>query len=345
MQWRSAWRIFVLFSVATTGVAAERSTGSLQYLALTGPTVAYRMPLYSNRDLSRDLSATTLAIVVQHGHGRDAAAYLSTVAGLISEIPQAAEDVLLLAPQFFVRGEAHGDVPAWTAAGWMAGADASGMSVSSFDVYDHLLDWLAERKRFPKLSHIVLAGHSAGAQLVQRYAALNDADERLRDHGITVRYIVANPSSYIYFTNERPGASGFAAYSFAVCGTYDDYKYGFLNPARYAAQVDPGSALERYGSRDIIYLLGANDTNPAHPQLDRTCAAMAQGKQRLERGLNYAAYLRYLGGVAGNIVPRAFEVDGVGHNQRRMFRSVCGVQALFEGAAAPAGAATCHKVQ
>ena len=65
------------------------------------------MPLYSNRDLSRDLSATTRAIVVQHGHGRDAAAYFSTVAGLISEIPQAAEDVLLLAPQFFVRGEAH----------------------------------------------------------------------------------------------------------------------------------------------------------------------------------------------------------------------------------------------
>jgi pimeloyl-ACP methyl ester carboxylesterase len=303
------------------------------------------MAFHSNRDLSGDLSGTTLAIVVQHGHNRNGTGYLATVAGLVSELGQSADNVLVIAPQFFIRGEGHRDVPAWTAAGWMAGADASGTAISSFDVYDHLLEWLAERRRFPKLKHIVLAGHSAGAQLVQRYAALNAAEEKLRDQGITVRYVVANPSSYLYFTNERPGPSGFAPYGFKVCGSYDDYKYGFLNPVRYAAQVDPGAAFERYGLRDVVYLLGASDTDPVHPQLDRTCAAMAQGKQRLERGLNYAAYLRYLGGMRGNIVPRAYEVDGVGHNQRRMFRSACGAHALFDVAATPHAAATCRELR
>jgi hypothetical protein len=348
MQWPSVWRLLALLFVAPGVFAADRSTVNLQFLALSGPAVAYRMPLHANRDLASDLSAITAAIVVQHGQNRNGPAYLATVAGLASESAQPSEHVLVIAPQFFTRGEVQRDwppgVPAWTAAGWMAGADAIGLAVSSFDVYDHLVEWLTDRRRLPKLRRIVLAGHSAGAQLVQRYAALNVVDEKLRDGGVAMRYVVANPSSYLYFTNERPAPSGFAPYGFAVCGTYDDYKYGFLNPARYAAQRDPGAALERYGLRDVIYLLGTNDTNPAHPQLDRTCAAMAQGRHRLERGLNYAAYLRYLGGMRGNIVPHVYEVDGVGHSQRRMFRSACGVQALFDSAAAPPGAAACREM-
>jgi pimeloyl-ACP methyl ester carboxylesterase len=45
-------------------------------------------------------------------------------------------------------------------------------NVSSFRVYDDLFAWLADRSRFPALKRIVLAGHSGGGQVVQRYAIL-----------------------------------------------------------------------------------------------------------------------------------------------------------------------------
>jgi hypothetical protein len=327
--------------------AAERQDP--QFLTFMAPAGSYRMPVYANRDLLRDLAGIKLAVVVQHGNSRNGAAYLATIAKLASEMGRARDGVLVVAPQFFTRADNHrtfpASVPRWSASGWTAGADAPGLPLSSLDVYDHLLEWLSDRARFPHLERVVLAGHSAGAQLVQRYAALNRSEENLRGAGVTLRYVVANPSSYIYFTNERLTPAGFGPFDARACPTYDDYKYGFFNPVRYAAQVDPGAALERYASRDVVYLFGENDTDPDHDQLDKTCAAVAQGRHRVERGLNYVRYLQHISGRLGNLAQRAFEVEGVGHNQRSMFRSACGVEALFEVATALAGAAACREIR
>lgn len=340
------YRSIALLLVTTAAFAAERP--DLQFLTFPTPTASYRMAVYGNRDLTRDFPGVTHAIVIQHGNTRNGAAYFATLAKLASETAGVRNGVLVLAPQFFTRDESQRPLPAavprWTASGWTAGADAQRLSLSSLDVYDHILEWLADRQRFPDLEKVVLAGHSAGAQLVQRYAALNRTEEKLRREGITVRYVVANPSSYIYFTNERVTSAGFGPFDARSCPTYDDYKYGFFNPVRYAAQVDPGAALERYASRDVVYLFGANDTDPNHSQLDTTCAAVAQGRHRVERGMNYVRYLHHVGGQNGNIVPRAYEVDGVGHDHRSMFRSACAVSVLFE-AAAPTGAATCREIR
>ena len=95
--------------------------------------------------------------------------------------------------------------------------------VSSFQVIDDLLRSLDDRKRLPTLASIVLAGHSGGAQLVQRYAVLNQIDGPLRRDGIAVRYVVANPSSYLYLTKERPrpDGKGYAPYERGICPTYN----------------------------------------------------------------------------------------------------------------------------
>ncbi len=342
----TALSLFLAFLLVASAVsAAERH--DLQFLRFTAPVVSYRMAVYGNRELTRDFPGVTLAVVIQHGNSRDGAAYFATIARLAAETNGVHGGTLVLAPQFFTREEAQralpASVPRWSASGWTGGADAHGLSLSSLDVYDHMLEWFADRGRFPSLKRVVLAGHSAGAQLVQRYAALNRTEERLRRAGIAVHYVVANPSSYIYFTNERLTPAGFGAFDARACPTYDDYKYGFFNPVRYAAQVDPGAAFERYASRDVVYLVGANDTDPNHSQLDTTCAALAQGKHRLERGLTYTRYLKHIAGQHGNIAHRAFEVEGAGHNHRAMFRSTCGVEALFEVAAALRGAA-CREI-
>jgi hypothetical protein len=346
---RSALRrslAFVLVSTAT--LAAERPQHDLQFLTFTAPATSYRIAVHSDRDLTRGFPEVTDTIVVQHGSSRNGAGYFATMAKLAGEAGRPPGSILVLAPQFFTRGDNHRTLPAnlprWSASGWTAGADAHGLPVSSLDVYDRLLEWLSDRRRFPKLERVVMAGHSAGAQLVQRYAALNRTEEKLRGDSIALRYVVANPSSYIYFTHERLTPAGFGPFDARECPTYDDYKYGFFNPVRYAAQIDPGAALERYASRDVVYLFGANDNDPNHSQLDTTCAAAAQGRHRVERGVNYVRYLHHIAGRVGNIGQRAFEVAGVGHDHRSMFRSACGVEVLFETPARP-GAAACREIR
>lgn len=349
MQWLAACHALVFLFAATAARPAERSGHELQFLTFAGLAAPYRMAFHSNADLTRAHPAATLAIVIQHGNTRNGGAYFATIAKLAAEAGRPTESVLILAPQFFTREDTQRPVPAsvprWSSSGWTAGADALGVPVSSLDAYDRMLEWLADRQRFPNLKRVVLAGHSAGGQLVQRYAALNRIEEKLRREGIGVRYVVANPSSYIYFTHERLTAAGFGPFDARACPTYDDYKYGFFNPARYAAQVDPGAALERYASRDVVYLFGANDTDPNHTQLDTTCAAAAQGRHRVERGMNYVRYLHHIAGQLGSIGQRAFEVEGVGHDHRSMFRSTCGMDAVFEAAAALRGAAACREIR
>jgi trehalose 6-phosphate synthase len=57
---------------------------------------------------------------------------------------------------------------------------------------------------FPDLKTVVLAGHSGGGQLVHRYAVVGKAPAALASAGIHLRYVVANPSSYVYFSDARP---------------------------------------------------------------------------------------------------------------------------------------------
>src|SRR6185369_1499814 len=115
---------------------------------------------------------------------------------------------------------------------------------------------------------VVVAGHSGGGQVVQRYAIAGDGEAALARETIGVRYVIANPSSYAYFSAERPVPSIAAS-----CPRFNDWKYGMeLRPAHLAA-ISPGDLEQRYVSRQVIYLLGTRDTNPDHPALDKSCMA------------------------------------------------------------------------
>jgi pimeloyl-ACP methyl ester carboxylesterase len=62
---------------------------------------------------------------------------------------------------------------------------------------------LTDDRRFPSLRAIALAGHSAGGQIVQRYAAVGKARQLGAFSSTPVLLIVANPSSYFYFSDRR----------------------------------------------------------------------------------------------------------------------------------------------
>ena len=290
-------------------------------------------PFHASCDWSAPRPGIRRAVIMIHGRLRNADAYFRLAVQAREAAGDAGCGTVLIAPQFLAAADVAGhrlppDTLHWDWTGWMGGAAALGPApLSSFDVLDAMLEMLARRERFPDLESIVLAGHSGGGQVVQRYAVVARGDARLQ--GLGMRYVVANPSSYVYFDRWRPAAQdGFAPYEAARCPGFNDWKYGLERLPDYARQAGPALALEEaYARRDVTVLLGGADCDPAHPALDISCAARAQGANRLERGLAYARYMqrRHPGGLRHPTIV----IDGIGHDGAGMFTSPQGVASLF----------------
>lgn len=265
------------------------------------------------------------AVVVVHGLGRNAAGYF---AALQRARTAAGAQALLAAPHFLAASDpGGGDLLRWHDGDWMAGLPASTPApVSSFEVLDVLLARLSDRTRFPALTDIVLIGHSAGAQMVQRYVAAGRGPRA----GLHIRYVVANPSSYLWFGPERPGPDGKpAAFAgAAACPGWDRWKYGLAGGLPPYVTDDPATLEARYVSREVVYLLGEEDTDPAQRDLDRSCAGQAEGPNRFARG---HAFLAQMAARHPALPMQSMhEVAGVAHQGARMINSACGLAALFD---------------
>jgi pimeloyl-ACP methyl ester carboxylesterase len=283
---------------------------------------------------SLDGDATvTRALIIVHGVLRDADYYYDT--GVIAaHDARALDDTFIIAPQFVEKSDLAGH-PAdsrtlyWDAK-WPGGSDAVAPApISTYDVFDVMLARLSDSTRFPKLKEIVIAGHSAGGQIVQRYAIVGRAPQLDASSRVPVRLVVSNPSSYFYFTDWRPRPQ-------RECPDFDAWRYGLRGAPRYVAGT--ATQLEsRYVRRFVTYLMGTADTKPDEEDLDRSCGGEAQGRYRFERAKFFIAYVgqRHPHGTA----QRYAFVRGVGHDNRRMFSSACGLAAIFGGSTASCAAA------
>ena len=344
-QARVAYVAALLLGLAC--VHGQAAAAALQWQRVELGTADSRYPfaIYSNKPWQGDMSRVRTAVLVFHGLGRNGDAYYAAAEKLLLASGKA-DETLLLAPNFFnpadEKRQPVGGLPLWQSSRWNYGADAMNWPrpLSSFQPIDDVLSLFADRARFPKLESVVLAGHSGGGQLVHRYSVLNAVDETLRAAGIRPRYIIANPSSFLYFTPERPIANGagFAPYELSRCPNYDVYRYGMDKLPSYAGGLSAQALFQRYAGREVAVLLGGADNNPNHAELDKTCGAQAGGSNRLERGRNYIRYERYLAKTGMTLNRQAYEVIAVGHSQGRMFGSKCGARLLF-GLAEEANAA------
>jgi hypothetical protein len=158
---------------------------------------------------------------------------------------------------------------------------------------------------------------------VQRYAAVGAAEPA----GIHLRFVVGDPSSYLYFDETRlssgqscsdrdhcplTAASFSAPYANAAsCATYDNYKYGLMGRLPpYLASMTTAQIRTRYSGRDVTYLVAALDDGPTttadYSVLDIGCEADAQGpiisatdpngqivnhSYRMQRALTYWHYM------------------------------------------------------
>lgn len=273
------------------------------------------------------------AVLVQHGNGRTAWSYAATMIEA-TELADVAEHTLVVAPWFPADEDAPPpDFHRWDPgnSGWKSGdASTTEPPVSSFTVVDHILVRIGDPATFPALADIVVTGHSAGGQFVQRHAIASDIDDAT---SVPMRWIVANPSSYLYLDDQRWDGEGappdiaFALPSGTDCDdSYDDFKYGLseIPPDHYVA-AHLGSIPDAYLARDVRLLLGEDDVLQDE-DLDTSCPAVLQGEHRRERGLVFAAYLdaRFPGHAHGHLV-----VPGVGHSAGAMYRSPEALAILF----------------
>lgn len=262
------------------------------------------------------------AIVVVHGVLRDADYYYDTARESVRDARAA--NTIVIAPQFVEAADLAGhrvpaDTLSWDSK-WPGGSPALAPApISTYAVFDAMIARLADRARFPAMREIVLVGHSAGGQIVQRYAVVGKAPQLNAGSRVPVHLIVANPSSYFYFSNDRPVPQ-------RSCPDFNQWRYGLHGAPPYVTGTV--QQLEaRYVRRHVTYLLGTADTNPNEDDLDRSCGGEAQGPYRFARGKNYIAYIkrRHPEGTAQDF---AF-VRGVPHDNRRMFRSACGIGSIF----------------
>lgn len=146
-------------------------------------------------------------------------------------------------------------------------------NLSSFEAMDALISQLVDKKTYPNLETIIIAGHSMGAQYVQRYALIGAVPSK----SVPVHFVVANPGSFAYLTHDRP-------YSVDACpDSYDSWRYGLgVFGIRYLGDIvreslDSTSDLidvrVRYlRDRQVHYLYGTADFG----QGDTHCEALTR---------------------------------------------------------------------
>lgn len=305
-----------------------------------GPEGRYSM-VYRSHALATPNPQIESALIVVHGAGRNADNYFaSAVAGAF--LAGAMERSIVIAPRFAsnsggtCRDALDAGEISWTCGSendWRGGGAAMGLNgVHTFDLIDTLLVKLTRKEIFPNLKTVVLTGHSAGGQFIHRYAAAGRAE---KTSPIAVKYVVSNPSSYLYLDDarlasgacgEKGGCTGrFTPYAEGRnCTTFNRWRNGLEKRAGYSAAVSDEEMRKQLVSRDVTYLLGELDTLPKYG-FDDSCPAMAQGPDRLSRGINYWNYINSRHGASHKLVV----VSACGHNGRCMYTADAALPILF----------------
>jgi pimeloyl-ACP methyl ester carboxylesterase len=202
---------------------------------------------------------------------------------------------------------------------------------------DDLVRKLADKKVFPNLTRVVIAGHSAGGQFAARYVMTNRVHGTL---GVDMHYVVANPSSYAWPAAVRPLPTGdadptkghkealppdeekvhtdftFGPFDAAKAPRFNQWPAGLDSLTGYAAKLTPDQLRKNLVDRPVTYLLGHVDVLPLGG-FDSSPNAMAQGPTRRARG---EAFFKYVTETMG-AKHKAIIVSECGHNDRCVYTS------------------------
>ena len=314
-----------------------------QTITISTPGQSSSIPCYQSHPPVRAYPGVDRGVIVFHGLTRNADDYYQRIQKS-ARSAGAQDNAAIFAPQFLIQAdvEEHGLSQAfcfWSNR-WnegdlslAQGSRAQAPRISSYDFIDRLIEILIDPQYFPDMKTIVLVGHSAGGQFVNRYAAGNRIGQAAADKGVRVKYVICNPSSYLYFDSRRlaPGTDDrFEVPGSADCPAFNDYKYGLEKLNRYMNKTGREKIVSQYGQREVVYLLGEKDNDPNDKYLATGCQAMLQGKTRLERGLVFYKYLKEIYGPDIYSRHKLHIVPGVAHSSGKMFNSAQGLETVFD---------------
>jgi pimeloyl-ACP methyl ester carboxylesterase len=299
-----------------------------------------RAMIYRSFPLDVRNVAVHRALIMVHGTNRNADHYFATATGA-AFLADALDNTVVIAPLFQSSDRGCNDKlepneVSWSCRGdsWRSGGSSlSNPNLTSFDFVDELLKKLADKKVFPNLTAIVIAGHSAGGQFVSRYEMANRVQDNL---GVAVSYVVANPSSYAWpvatrvlpvddgapdnavlaWKQETPHTDfSYGPFDVSKAPNYDRWPYGLENrTSGYTVNMTDDQLKKQLVSRQTTYLLSQVDTLPLGG-FDGSPSAMAQGATRRARG---EAFVNYINKTMG-ATSKAIIIPECGHNDRCVY--------------------------
>ena len=347
---RLALAVIALCSLGAPALAAPpcvtATSACAEWVTLGGGP--QRSMVYRSHPLELKNEAIVRVFVLIHGAGRDADNYFRNALAA-AFLRGALDDTLVISPRMASNDGAGcldvlgADEISWHCSTWRSGGRSiSHESVTSFDFLDEILRKVARKDRFPNLRAIVVAGHSAGGQVVNRYEMTNQVHETL---GVPVTYVVSNPSSYAWPDETRPTS---AAYSLSAaspgyqadrepnaiafrapgdarnCTTYDRWPFGLNERSGYSAKQTVEQIRTQLAARPTTYLLGDLDILPLGG-FDGSCPAMLQGPTRFARGQAFARHVNEKFGAKHTLTV----VPLCGHNARCIFTSEAALPVIF----------------
>jgi len=264
---------------------------------ITNDELALYLPIYSSQSLVEKDSSIKHAIIAVHGYLRNADEMLCLGIQTANE----RTDTIIVAPYFSmeqvestewgtnIQGVTSDYLSAyWSSSSWMSGGDNSFDSRTSYDALDNLVDSIGNSGNFPGLEIITIAGYSAGAQMVNRYAWATDIDRNATANydDWKMRYIISDASSYLYLDPSRPIAKCVpkrdkgddvtcqefeepSKETIADCDNYDEWKYGLASfpdsGYSYLEKISTekeslNSRTELFLQKDIRYIFGIQDS-------------------------------------------------------------------------------------
>ncbi len=301
------------------------------------------IPYVSSHPLDHGDNTIERVIVVIHSSGFDANKCYRAIQQAASRVPGARESTLVVAPQFFDVKFIREDIPpglvAWKVSPYrgsslaVIGPKKNDISFSAYGALDQLLPYIVDRGRFPELKHVVVAGHSSGGQMTQRYALVG---RYTPGNGVRIRYVVSAPSSFAYLTPERPVQG--RSITFRVpddsivdgAPNYNNWGFSLKNRYRYFRRASEQYLLRRYRNRCVLYLCGGRDTDRNSSTLSRTGGAMLQGRDRLERLDLFFQHLLHVYGEGIKTHHAMAIAPKVDHNGFSAYASVEGRRFLFD---------------
>ena len=292
------YQFVVLLCFFTTTKAQINFPSTKIHYTISGDTL--NQPYYRNISIDSVSENTRYAIISLHGDGRNAYEHFNIITQAAANAG-VEDSTILLAPLYPFQDDINqynlgDDVLYWPDSDWNAGdlsrntqSNPRPFRISSFSTMDTIYHRLAENN--PNLERIVLTGHSAGSQMVVRYAAGGRAQGPLNSLGIEFVYVPTNTPSFLYYDDNRVLNQGADAFEFGPtdCGSASQYKYGLDNLNQYMETTGETTIKENYGLANTTYLIGQYDFGGQ----TNTCARMVQGNSRLIRTHVYFSYIGF----------------------------------------------------